>query len=109
MMSRTAGMFHKLLKLIRNVRVRRCTQASILEWIPDHMLVFPPFSLTLRSFKWERYETFPPPTLAPYSLTDKLGWDTRGDHLFYLEVQDDSLNNGAHVAPDERGGNNRVP
>ena len=43
-----------------------------------------------------------------HSLTDKLGRDTRGDHLFYLEVQDDSLNNGAHVAPDERGGNNRV-
>ena len=36
------------------------------------------------------------------SLTDKLGRNTRGNHLFDLEVQDDSLHNGAHVTPEKR-------
>ena len=51
MMFRTAGMFHKLLKLIRNVRMRMCTQASILEWIPDHMLVFFAFLFDFEEFQ----------------------------------------------------------
>ena len=70
MMSRTAGMFHKLLKLIRNVRM--CTQASILEWIPDHMLVFFAFLFDFEEFQmgevWN-FSTSDPGPLLTHSPT----------------------------------------